>query len=35
MFMAKPRITNSVMEYFLAASGNLRLAYAINLGFPF
>ena len=35
MFMGNLHISNSVMEYFLAASGNLLLAYAISFGLPF
>ena len=33
MFMANQHSSNSVIEYFFAASGNLLLAYAFNFGF--
>ena len=33
--MTNPHSSNSVMESFLAASGNLLLAYLISLGVPF
>ena len=35
ILMAEPHNSDSVMEEFLAVSGNLLLAYAINFGFPF
>ena len=35
ILIANPRSSNSVMEYFFAASGNLFLAFAISLGLPF
>ena len=33
--MANLHISNAVMEKFLAAMGNILLAYAINSGFEF
>ena len=35
IFIAKPHISNSVKEYFIAVSGKLLLPYAISLGCPF
>ena len=35
ILIANPHISNPVLEYFFATSGNLLLAYAISLGLPF